>query len=187
MLANQKLQQRIRLAALLLLLVADKAAAGDVRLVVDTTRATLTVLEAGAIIQEFEDIAIGRFGTTGYKKKGDNMTPLGTFSIGWISEDTRYHRFLGIDYPNLETASKAMFDGTISKARWLQIRRDIRAGRTPAQNTPLGGYLGIHGLGEGDIEVHRQFNWTNGCIALTNEQIDRLVEWVQVGTLVEIR
>lgn len=35
--------------------------------------------------------------------------------------------------------------------------------------------------------MHREYNWTNGCVALTNEEIDRLVEWVDVGTLVEIR
>ena len=188
MLANINTSQRVLLAGLLfVLLAAGSALAGDVRLVVDTDSATLTVLEEGAVIQEFEGIAIGRYGTTGHKKKGDNMTPLGTFRIGWITEDTRYHRFLGIYYPDLETASRAMFDGTINKAEWLQIRRDIRAGRVPSQHTPLGGYLGIHGLGEGDIEVHRQFNWTNGCVALTNEQIDRLVEWVKIGTEVEIR
>jgi murein L,D-transpeptidase YafK len=175
------------LFACLLVTLLRTAMAGDVRLVVDTGRATLTVLEEGAVTQEFDGIAIGRFGTTRYKKLGDNKTPLGTYRLGWITRDTRYHLFLGIDHPDLKTASRAMFDGTIDKAQWLQVQRDIQAGKTPSQRTPLGGYLGIHGIGAGDIEVHRQFNWTNGCIALTNEQIDQLLEWVEVGTVVEIR
>ncbi|MGB5259287.1 MAG: L,D-transpeptidase [Gammaproteobacteria bacterium] len=172
---------------LLILPVVQPAAAGEVKLLIDTRLSTLTVLEEGAVIQEFDDIAIGRFGTTRYKQMGDNRTPLGTFRIGWITRDTRYHRFMGIDYPDMQTASRALFDGTIDFSLWERLRRDVEAGRTPSQKTPLGGYLGIHGVGEGEIEVHRQFNWTNGCVALTNEQIDRLAEWVTVGTQVEIR
>ena len=168
-------------------LLQSTVVAGDVRLLIDTEGAKLTVLEEGAVIQEFDGIAIGRFGTTRYKQRGDNKTPLGTYRIGWITQRTRYHRFLGFDFPDLKTASRGMFDGRIDKAQWLQIRRDIRAGKTPSQQTPLGGYLGIHGIGAGDIDVHRQLNWTNGCIALTNEQVDRLAEWVKVGTEVEIR
>ena len=175
------------LICLLVLSALRPATAGDVKLLIDTRSATLTVLEEGAVIQEFDNIAIGRFGTTRYKKMGDNRTPLGTFRIGWITRDTRYHRFMGIDYPDMQTASRALFDGTIDFSLWERVRRDVDAGKTPSQKTPLGGYLGIHGIGEGEIEVHRQFNWTNGCIALTNEQIDRLAEWVTVGTEVEIR
>ena len=173
--------------SLLVLLVATPVSADGIRLVVDTDQATLTVLENGAVLQEFNNIAIGRFGTTRYKKKGDNRTPLGNFRIGWITRQTRYHRFMGIDYPDMQTASRALFDGTIDFPLWERVRRDVEAGRTPSQETALGGYLGIHGIGEGDIDVHQQFNWTNGCVALTNEQIDRLAQWVSVGTEVEIR
>jgi lipoprotein-anchoring transpeptidase ErfK/SrfK len=35
--------------------------------------------------------------------------------------------------------------------------------------------------------VHRDFNWTNGCVALTNEEIEELLQWVKIGTAVEIR
>jgi lipoprotein-anchoring transpeptidase ErfK/SrfK len=37
------------------------------------------------------------------------------------------------------------------------------------------------------VEVHNRFNWTNGCIALTNEQIDELAGWAVVGTRISIR
>jgi len=35
--------------------------------------------------------------------------------------------------------------------------------------------------------VHQQYNWTNGCVALTNAQLDQLLQWAQTGTSVEIR
>ena len=50
--------------------------------------------------------------------------------------------------------------------------------------TTLGGLIGIHGIGKGDPRVHRDFNWTFGCVALTNEQIDQLRPWVRLGTRV---
>ncbi len=86
---------------LYILLLAPAVQAQGVYVEVDTDSGTLTVLESGAVLQVFEDIAIGRFGTTRSKRQGDNKTPLGNFRIGWISEDSRYHRFAGIDYPRL--------------------------------------------------------------------------------------
>ncbi len=171
----------------LLVCVGSGTTAGEVSLLVDTSTGTMTVLDGEAVIHTFEDISIGRYGTSDAKIRGDNKTPLGRFRIGWISEKTRYHRFLGLNYPDLETASRAFSKGTISKEQWLAIRRAHKRGEVPPQNTGLGGLIGIHGIGAGDADMHREYNWTNGCVALTNEEIDRLVEWVAVGTLVEIR
>jgi murein L,D-transpeptidase YafK len=177
----------IRQLLLLVLLAAGNAVAADVHVRVDTTAGTLAVMRGDEVVRMFDDIAIGRYGATDAKQRGDNRTPLGYFTIGWISAQSRYHRFLGLNYPDLETASRAFFKGLISKEEWLEIRRASKAGRRPPQNTALGGLIGIHGVGEGDLAVHREYNWTNGCVALTNEEIDQLLEWVEVGTPVEIR
>jgi hypothetical protein len=67
------------------------------------------------------------------------------------------------------------------------VRRALRTNSVPPQNTPLGGFIGIHGIGIGDPKIHALFNWTEGCIALTNEQVDELAQWVHVGTPVTIR
>lgn len=171
---------------LMAVLVSGAASAADVHVRVDTNTGTLAVMQGETVVRIFEDIAIGRYGVTDAKQRGDNMTPLGYFTIGWITTKTRYHRFLGLNYPDLETASRAFFKGLISKNEWLEIRRAVKAGRRPPQNTALGGMIGIHGVGEGDVDVHKDYNWTNGCVALTNDEIDQLVEWVKVGTPVEI-
>lgn len=167
------------------------ALAGNVgaepRVVVDTEAGTLTVLEGDSVIERFEDIAIGRFGKTYYKRKGDGKTPLGYFRIGWIKEDSQFHYFLGFDYPNEATGRRALEEGIISEKQWQAIERASRLGKTPPQNTPLGGMIGIHGLGAGDIEIHRQYNWTRGCIAVTNAEMERLMQNVGVGTWVEVR
>jgi hypothetical protein len=87
----------------------------------------------------------------------------------------------------MERADRALVDGDITEAQWQSIRRASKARLRPPQDTPLGGFIGIHGTGAGDPKIHGQYNWTSGCIALTNEQIDRLTNWVQIGTPVEIR
>jgi murein L,D-transpeptidase YafK len=175
-------------AGLLLWLLAGPALAEDgIRLLVDTDSRSLSVLQEGRVVERFEDIAIGRYGKTWFKRQGDNKTPLGRFTIRRITTDTRYHRFMGLDYPDLEAASRALEEGAISEDDWRAIRRASRAGKTPPQHSVLGGYIGIHGIGAGDPEIHEEYNWTNGCVALTNAQIDRLQRWVRIGTPVEIR
>jgi murein L,D-transpeptidase YafK len=175
------------ITTLLWLPVLSALAADEIRLLVDTDSRTLSVLQEGREVDRFEDIAIGRYGTTWFKRKGDNQTPLGRFTIRRITSDTRYHLFMGLDYPDLVAATRALEEGAISDEQWRAIRQASRAGKTPPQDTVLGGHIGIHGIGAGDPEIHEQYNWTNGCIALTNAQIDRLQRWVQIGTPVEIR
>lgn len=172
---------------LALLLFTGAAHADGAYIIVDTLAGTLTVVNEEEVLATFKDISIGRYGVSLDKQRGDNRTPLGKFTIGWISDNTRYHRFLGLNYPDLESASRAFYVGKISKQQWLDIRRAAKQGARPPQNTPLGGMIGIHGIGEGEVDVHRAYNWTNGCVALTNEEIDQLLEWVDVGTVVEIR
>ena len=163
------------------------ASANEIWIDVNTTEHTLTVMQGDKVQQTFEKIAIGRFGTTWYKITKDDKTPLGDFRIGWINEQSRYHRFFGLDYPNRETAQRALEENLISEETWLSILKATNQERTPPQNTVLGGYIGIHGIGRGDPEIHDQFHWTNGCIALTNEQIDQLGKWLKPGVMVKIR
>ena len=160
--------------------------ANEIWIDVDTAKHTLSVMQGDTVQTVFENVAIGRFGTTWFKKTKDDKTPLGKFRVGWINENSRYYRFFGLDYPNRETADRAWNENRITQETWRSIIKAINNEKTPPQNTPLGGYIGIHGIGNGDQKVHHQFNWTNGCVALTNEQIDQLSEWLKPGVMVEI-
>ena len=154
---------------------------------VDTSTHTLSVMQGNAIQTVFKNVAIGRYGTTWSKMTKDDKTPLGRFRVGWINEKSRYYRFFGLNYPNLDTAKRALDENRINEETWLSILEAKSMGKTPPQNTPLGGHIGIHGIGRGDQEIHHEYNWTNGCIALTNEQIDQLGKWIKPGILVNIR
>ncbi len=154
---------------------------------VDTNEHILLVMQGDTIQAVFKNVAIGRYGTTWTKVTRDDKTPLGKFRIGWVNEKSRYYRFFGLNYPNLDTAKRALDENRITEDTWLSILEAKNMGKTPPQDTPLGGHIGIHGIGRGDQEIHHKYNWTNGCIALTNEQIDQLGKWIKPGILVNIR
>lgn len=174
----------------MLLLIASGAAplstAADTWLHVNTNEATLAVMRGEKVLVKMTDISVGRAGVSRERRLGDQRTPLGDFRIVKIKEDSVFHRFFIIDYPNEERAQLALNEGEIDQSTFKAIRWAVRSGRLPPQNTPLGGNLGIHGLGRGNPRFHASFNWTQGCVALTNEQIDRLTPWIQVGTRVVI-
>jgi murein L,D-transpeptidase YafK len=117
----------------------------------------------------------------------DQTTPLGEFRISGINPRSRYHLFMALDYPTMEHAKSALADGRIDSDEYLAVSNAWLAAEPPPQNTRLGGYLGIHGIGGGSEEIHGRVNWTDGCIAVTNEQIDELAHWVVVGTRVSVR
>ena len=176
------------IAGLLLVLAATTAAADAQRwLLVDTQALTLTVMDGEWPQLTLHNLAMGRYGTSRAKRRGDRTTPLGRFRITRIERDSAFHRFIRLNYPDVERADQAYREGLIGDAERQAILAAHRRDAAPPQNTALGGHIGIHGLGRGDPRLHRTMNWTKGCIALTDEQIDTLLTWVHVGMLVEIR
>lgn len=171
----------------LFFLVAPALAGEKPWVLVDTATGVLSVHRDGKELARFEHIAIGRGGTATVRRKGDGTTPLGSYRVAWINEDSPFHRFFGFDYPSRADAERGHAAGVIGDRDLQRIRAAIDAGGVPPQDTPLGGRLGIHGVGQGSLRMHRDFNWTQGCIALTNEQIEALSPWIDVGTTVVVR
>lgn len=169
------------------LLPAAAPAAAETWLLIDTAERSLQVMDGEQSVRRYENIAIGSNGAAPRRALGDRQTPLGTFRISSIRKETRYHRFFGISYPALDDALRAHASGKIDDAELATIRRAHELGQEPPSSTPLGGNIGIHGLGAGDRRVHEDFNWTDGCIALTNEQVDDLAAWVRPRMTVVIR
>lgn len=179
----------IIILSLLLVVAGDSVAIQDhdTWIIVDTQKMVLSVMEGNKVRRTYKDIAIGRAGATIDKKQGDDKTPLGDFRLTRIAAKTSFHRFFGIDYPTVAHTERALRAGTIGHQDYMAILRAFQEQAMPPQMTPLGGYIGIHGIGEGDPAIHQKFNWTRGCIALTNRQIDDLSKWVHVGMRVVIR
>ncbi|AEF98823.1 ErfK/YbiS/YcfS/YnhG family protein [Methylomonas methanica MC09] len=163
------------------------AADPDVRLIIDTQTRNLEILKGNEIIEVLDHVVIGRKGAGTKEHRGDDITPLGNYRIGWINEKSAFRKFFGLTYPNLDHAEKALQKGRIDHNTYEAIVKAEFRGQIPPQNTDLGGQIGIHGLGSGSLSVHEVFDWTHGCIALTNDQIDRLSQYVEKGTLVTVK
>lgn len=159
----------------------------DVWLLVDTQKLSMEVKKGDKTVAVLQNIAIGRSGAGEKNHRGDDVTPLGNFRIGWINEKSSFRKFYGLTYPSVEHADNALKSGKIDADTYESIARAHSSGRIPPQNTDLGGQIGIHGLGVGSLAIHKSMNWTHGCIALTNDQIDQLSQWVEKGTLVTVK
>lgn len=183
----QAVTARGALSLCCILLVTPAPALADTWLLIDTQDRTLEVREGDTVLRTYDNIAIGSAGTTRRRSVGDRRTPLGTFRIAGIRKETRYHRFFALNFPALDDAIGAFKAGQITEANLEAIRHAHEQGLEPPSSTPLGGNIGIHGLGQGDPRIHQDFNWTDGCIALTNEQVDELAQWVRPRMTVVIR
>jgi murein L,D-transpeptidase YafK len=126
----------------------------------------MQVLRAGVVLREYK-IALGGNPFGPKRHRGDRRTPEGEYVLDWRNEDSAYHRSIHISYPNDE-----------------DVRRAAELGLPP------GSGVMIHGLpnGTGWIgEAHRARDWTRGCIAVTDEEMDEIWELVDDGTPIEIR
>lgn len=156
-------------------------------LLVETDNRVLKVMDGDQVIEVFNKIAIGSRGADLEKARNDKKTPLGEYRIGWVNENSKFHRFFGLTYPNKENAKRAYLSGALNERAFRAILRAEMAEDVPPQNTALGGQIGIHGLGGANAMIHNEFDWTSGCIAMTDKQIDQLSPWIKKGTPVVIR
>lgn len=159
----------------------------DIWLLVETRPHVLKVMEGDQTREVFGRIAIGTKGATYEKRRGDDKTPLGEYRIGWINENSKFHNFFGLTYPNMANSRRAYQSDLIDEPTFQNLLQSDLNDSIPPQDTELGGQIGIHGIGGGSRHIHDNFDWTHGCIALTNEEIDRLKQWVRKGMLVVIR
>ncbi|MCP1314751.1 MULTISPECIES: murein L,D-transpeptidase family protein [unclassified Halomonas] len=154
---------------------------------IDDRESVLSVFRGDALIERYAPISLGRGGARTQRVRGDNTTPLGEFRVYRFNRESRWHIFIGIDYPTPPHARMALEAGIYSQADYEAYFDAYRRFGYPPQETALGGAIGIHGLGSADPEIHGRYHWTQGCIAVTNEQIERIASLVDVGTRVVIR
>jgi len=124
---------------------------------------------------------------------GDYRTPEGDYYICSKNTASGYHRFLGISYPGEKDAQMAFERGMISKDKRDSILAKIKTGGAPPWDTELGGWVGIHGYPSDAYRglwialfYPKPHNWTDGCIAMWNYEIEDLFARVSVGTPIRI-
>lgn len=164
-------------------------AAQDYHLEISKEGRNLQVKNGDIVVRQYR-ISSGRGGPGNKKHRGDDVTPIGVYRVIKLKEKSRFHYFMQINYPNIMDAWHGYRDGVISSRQLDTIIKAHRRRSAPPQNTPLGGFLGIHGIGattERKLAIHNSGDWTNGCIALTNQEVNELRQYVKIGTPIVIR
>jgi TolA-binding protein len=136
------------------------------RILIEKKDRRLTMFSKGNVIKTCK-IALGGNPDGPKVKQGDNKTPEGIYVIDSRNKDSSYHLSLHISYPNEEDKKRAKKLGVST-----------------------GGDIMIHGLMNGYSWVgdsHTASDWTKGCIAVTDEEIEEIDKLVPDGTVVEIR
>jgi hypothetical protein len=131
-------------------------------------------------------VALGREPVGPKLQEGDRRTPEGLYEIVDTARPSRFHRFIPIDYPAPADADAALREGRISAAEHRRIQRAHESGRMPPGDTALGGEIGFHGEGPRWRGDSVDLDWTYGCIALSDTDIDFLAERITPGTPVWI-
>jgi lipoprotein-anchoring transpeptidase ErfK/SrfK len=136
------------------------------RIVIEKNARRLMLISKGDVIKTYK-IALGGDPVGPKEREGDNKTPEGTYVIDSRNKGSRYHLALHISYPN-------------DKDR----KRAHELGVSP------GGNIMIHGIKNGFSwvgDAHAEVDWTKGCIAVTDEEIEEIDKVAPNGTIVEIK
>ena len=133
------------------------------KVIVAKTERRLYLLRDGHVLRSFR-VALGP-NPIGHKVfRGDGRTPEGLYTLDWRNDASRFHRAIHISYPNLDDTARA-----------------AQFGADP------GGLVMIHGQpSDGFGGSNPSFDWTEGCIALSNNDMDEVWMAVDDGTAIEI-
>ncbi len=136
------------------------------KILIEKNARRLMLISKGEVLKTYK-IALGGNPIGPKERQGDNKTPEGTYVIDSRNRDSRYHLSLHISYPNERDKKRAK-----------------ELGVSP------GGNIMIHGIKNGFSWVgdsHTEVDWTKGCIAVTDEEIEEIDKLAPNGTIVEIR
>ena len=159
-----------RILALLALLLFQVAAADDIpkadKVLVDKSEKRLYLIKDG---ERFMSLPVTFGGEPkGHKvQQGDQRTPEGHYTLEWKNSNSKFYKSIRVSYPNAEDRAKAE-----------------RLGVDP------GGDIMVHGQANGwqwASPLLQFFSWTDGCVALSNKNMDKVWESVEPGTPIEIR
>ena len=135
------------------------------RVVVLKTERKLVLMQDDRVLRIYR-VALGRYPTGHKQQQGDARTPEGAYTLDFKLEDSAFYRAIRVSYPNQQDISYAN-----------------------ARGVDPGGKIMIHGL-PNKISAsrvgHPMIDWTQGCIAVTNREMDEIWSMVDPGTPIEI-
>ncbi|QQS43135.1 MAG: L,D-transpeptidase [Acidobacteriota bacterium] len=156
----------------------EELAPENPRIEIRKSERTLTLFDGDRVLRIYR-IGLGSQPVGDKEKEGDGRTPEGDFRIFVKNPNSRFFLSVGLNYPLPEDAERGLVSGVISQEERDAIVEAHESNSAPPQKTPLGGEIYIHGHGSGS-------DWTEGCVALDDDEMRELFGAVSVGTPVRI-
>ncbi len=147
---------------------------------------------SGQVLLKTYSVALGSQPVGAKQHQGDGRTPEGSFRICRRDNLTsNFHIFLGLSYPEVPDAERGLRNNQITPREHQVIRNRLAARSAPPWRTNLGGWIGIHGGTDAAFaqKLKQQRNspdWTAGCIALTDREIEEIYAATTMGTPVNV-
>ena len=138
----------------------------------------LQIYDGENLIKTYK-IALGFSPDEDKEVEGDGKTPEGEFYVFTKNQNSKFYLSLGISYPNAEDAKRGLENEIITREESETIIEASKQKQMPPQKTKLGGEIYIHGGGNSS-------DWTNGCVALDDQEMKEIFDTVLVGTSVKI-
>jgi len=160
----------------------------EISLLLSRSTHTLYVKKGTFILKSYK-VALGSGGRAGKLREGDGRTPMGKYKIMQVRDSGRFHLFMQLNYPSIQDAKQAYINKLITRNEYRTVLDAHIFGQLPPQNLPLGGAIGIHGIGlenQEKLKIHQNIDWTEGCIALRNAEVEELSQYVSIGTEIHI-
>lgn len=161
----------------------------DTNLIIKRKDYTLNLYEDTVLIKSYH-ASFGKNISTPKSKEDDFSTPVGNYQICEIDRNYKYYIKLKLNYPNINDITEALRKNLITQQEFDQLKFEFYYDDCPKLKTPLGNDVSIHGIGEYNFifkNLPFVFNWTDGSIALSNEDIYELSTVVSKGTKVVIQ
>jgi murein L,D-transpeptidase YafK len=136
------------------------------RVLVEKSARRLSLISQGSVVKQYL-VALGSEPVGAKTRQGDHKTPEGTYVLDYRNAHSHYYHSIHISYPNAADRTRAQQMGV-----------------------PTGGDIFLHGItnGYGWVgKAHRKIDWTDGCIAVSDQEMDEIWKLVRDGTPIEIR
>ena len=147
-------------------------------IIIKKKKRLLQIYDGGKLVREYKFV-LGFAPVDDKEIEGDGKTPEGDFYVFTKNDKSKFHVSLGLSYPNIEDAKRGLKAKIISREEHDAIVKAINEKQMPPQKTALGGEIYIHGGGTED-------DWTDGCVALRNEEMKEIFDAIPVGAKVII-
>ncbi len=157
-------------------------------LIVERNKYILSLYSDSVLVKNYRAV----FGKNNKPKKiaGDKGTPIGEYEIVAVDTNHRYFRFYKINYPNIADLREGLRKGLLTQQLYDSLAYQFYYGGGIKVPTPLGNDIGLHGIGQLNYifkNLPFVFNWTDGSVAISDDDLIELSPYLGKGTKIVFR